>query len=56
MIKDFLIISDTNNSAISTSSRQWKKILGGDIVYCTDFHSPIQLLKAVVKKRPNTRY
>jgi glycosyltransferase involved in cell wall biosynthesis len=54
MIKDFLIISDSKNSAISTSSRQWKKILGGEIVYCTDFYSPIQLLKAVGKKKPNT--
>lgn len=54
MTKDILFIADVKNSAIATSSRQWKNIIGGEVIYCTDFVSPVNLLKSIVRKNPNT--
>ena len=54
MTKDILFIADVKNSAIATSTRQWKNIIGGDVIYCADFVSPVNLLKTIVRKNPNT--
>jgi hypothetical protein len=54
MTKDILFIADVKNSAIATSSRQWKNIIGGEVIYCADFISPIHLLKSIGRKNPNT--
>ena len=42
-----LIISDTKNSAISTSSRVWAEKLGAKIIYALDFSSLSKLVRAI---------
>ena len=45
--KSGLIISDTRNSAISTSSRVWADKLNANIVYSLEFPSLAKLIKAI---------
>jgi glycosyltransferase involved in cell wall biosynthesis len=45
--KSGLIISDTRNSAISTSSRVWADKLNADIIYALEFPSLARLIKAI---------
>jgi hypothetical protein len=45
--KSGLIISDTRNSAISTSSRVWADKLNANIVYALEFRSLAKLIKAI---------
>lgn len=50
---NILFIADVNNSAIATSSRAWKKIMGGEVLYSAHFLSPMQLLRAASRKNPD---
>jgi len=42
-----LIVSDTKNSAISTSSRVWAEKLNTDIIYALEFSSLMKLMRAL---------
>lgn len=50
---NILFIADVDNSAIATSSREWKKLMGGEVLYSANFFNPMQLLKAVNRKNPD---
>jgi len=48
-----LIIADTPNSAIATSSKSWAQLLNAEVIYATNFWKPKILVREIEKRNPS---
>ncbi len=54
MNKEMLVISDTQNSALSISARSRSKLINAEVLYGDNFQSVNQLFDVIIEKNPPT--